>query len=288
MIFSSVDSSLHLRLHLDSGEERARAALLGDVFGSSPEQALPQAGWQSLAFFTDAGVCVASAECGRLPLIIDGRPMRGAGLRRVGVAEPWRRRGLSRALVQAGIRWAEEGGLAPLFLYTAEPALYARSGFVPVAQHSFVGPAPMIVARASQRRLDPAADAALIRDLVTRRAPVSQRVAMAGDPDLFLAALDGAEDDWQLAYGIDDDILLVYALAHDRLLIADVAARSMPSLAQVLALVPSAVERVATLFSPDLLGWSGRPIVEDRGLMALGPLPPAMRQPFMLPPTAEF
>ena len=71
-------------------------------------------------------------------------------------------------------------------------------------------------------------------------------------------------------------------------MIVDIAARTIPTMAEIVDALRAGTRRVRTLFPPDRLSWDGVPTRDDTGLMIRGPVPAAMRRPFMLPPTTSF
>ena len=267
----------------------AYASLMLDVFdidvGARDALAGVDLAWMPFAAFTDDGACVASVEAAVLPLVCDGAPATGTGLRSVAVRPDWRGRGLFRTLTLQALAWCEAAP-GPTLLYAGEPALYTRFGFEALPQHAFLGAMPAALATVPARPLDLTTDLPLINRLLATRAPVSERCAMVGAPSLFLTALDD-EDDLAIAHLPALDALIVYELDAEALTLVDVVAASIPPLAAILGALPRR-RWLKTLFPPDRLGWEGAPVSDDTGLMARGPLPAAMRRPFMLPPTTSF
>ena len=266
----------------------AFAGMVEAVFDMALEAPADPSIWSTVACFDAAGACVAGAEFGRLPLMLDGRTRAAGTIRLVGVIEAWRGRGLFRAVMERFLRWSEAQGFDLLLLYAAIPELYHRFGFRGVTEHAFVAPAPAPVAGRPARLLDLARDRALVERLLAARAPVSRDVAVVDAPELFLHALAG-DNGLSLAHLPDADALIVFEAAEDEVLhLVDVVGAEVPSLPRILGALPRRFGRVRTLFPPDRLGWHGAPVAEDTGLMARGALPPAMERPFMMPPTVEF
>ncbi len=251
-----------------------------------PGRRLPPA-WQTFGLFEAGGRCVASAEIADLAVVADGRFHPAGGLRLIGVVEDWRGQGLFRDLMEQVLR--RSAGYEFVLLYAAEPDLYRRFGFEPVPQHAFVGAAPEATAAPAARPLPerrPTGDG-LVERLLARRAAVSDAVSLVGAPALFLDAI-AADDGVRLAHLPGPDALIAYEEEDDTLILVDMAAAAMPTLAEILGALPRRYAAVRTLFPPDRLGWHGAPVADDTGLMARGSLPPALRRPFMLPPTAGF
>jgi hypothetical protein len=104
---------------------------------------------------------------------------------------------------------------------------------------------------------------------------------------LLNAALD---PDIRLHYLPDNNVVVATGAADDRFRLYDIVGGDIPRLGRILAAFGPVTGEIEVCFPPDRLGWEGRPVVFDApcALMARGPLPPGLRQPFMLPPTAAF
>ncbi len=269
----------------DGARAAAYARLVGDIFATAPARpAVPDPPWDVLAYFEADGTCVAGIEIGALALLLDGAGATVSAIRLAGVAPSHRGRGLFRDLMKQALAICDARGDATL-LYTEDDGLYSRFGFVELAQHAFVGPPPTAPARRAAAPLDRAHAGALIDRLGPVRAPVSSRCAVRRGVDLLQANLD--DEDLRFAL-LDADTLLIYELDADELVVVDIVARTIPPLADIVGALGVGVRRVRTLFAPDRLGWDGTPVRDDTGLMVRGRLPPAMRRPFMLPPTTSF
>lgn len=273
----------------------AFAALLADIFGLdlAPLDRLggPDPAAMPFAFFDDSGTCVANLSAFPMPLVVDGVTVLAAGLQSGAVRPAWRGRGLYRDLARRALAWCEARGASPVLLCTTNPALYARE-FVVLPQHAFVGAPPPVegpVAPARALDLDRQPDLALVRRLLSGRMPVSAQVGLAGHATMFLlnAALDR---DIRLHYLPDDDVVVATGAGGDRFRLCDIVGSAIPRLARIVAAFGPAAGEIEVCFPPDRLGWQGRPVVFGGpcALMARGPLPPGLRRPFMLPPTAAF
>ena len=122
--------------------------------------------------------------------------------------------------------------------------------------------------------------------LLAARGPVSSRCSVIDDGGLAADLLGSGT--WPIAYDAALNVVIVHEVEDDTLVLVDVAAPRMPSAARILGALGARPARLRTLFPPDRLEWTGVPVADDTGLMVRGPLPPAMRLPFMLPPTAGF
>ena len=272
----------------DGPRAAAYARLLEDVFGATPDRSdVPDPPWDLLAFFEPDGDCVAGVEVGELSLVLDGVHSVAIAIRLAGVVPSHRGRGLFRDLMDTALQMCGERGHAvPTLLYTEDSALYTRFGFAPLVQHAFVGAPPDAAVRGTARPLDRAEADALIQRLASVRAPVSLHCAVRGAADLLRSNLD----DEDLRFAVIDSLeaLLAYERDEDDLVIVDIVARTIPTMAEIVGALGAGVRRVRTLFPPDRLGWEGVPTRDETGLMIRGRVPPAMRKPFMLPPTTSF
>ena len=267
----------------------ARAALLRTVFeldvGGAEAPSDPD--WMPFGLYRETGACVGCVEATVLTMMFDGDRGAATAIRRAAVDPDWRGQGLFRDLMTDVLTWCDRAP-GPTLLYTEDPALYERFGFKSVVQHRFSGSTPARLARPEARRVEGRGSrvAAMLRDRLTKRVPVSRQCAVVGADQLALDALLAGED-IHLADATDIDALVAYEIEDDTIVLVDIVAPAIPSMAEIAARLP-ARSRIATLFPPDALDWPGEPILDETGLMARGDLPPAMRRPFMLPPTADF
>lgn len=260
------------------------------VFDLPPQKPTPLSPrWTPLAFFDATQRCVASIEVAVLPLVCDGRDATATAVRLVATDPAWRGQGLFRDLMERALALCATMSDGPCLLYTAEPAIYDRFGFLPLEQHAFVGAPPTLRDGAGARTLDVsrADDRRLVERLLETRTPVSDRCAVVAAPALFMSFVTGA-DDLVLAYDAAGELLVAYERDDDCVTIVDVVAAAMPPLDVILRAIKRPITRLKTLFPPDRLGWDGEAVAEDTGLMARGQRPAAMTRPFMLPPTTGF
>lgn len=275
----------------------AFAGLLQDIFelditpigrqGGPDPQCMP------FAYFDPSGACVANVSAFSMPVMIEGRHVLAAGIQSVAVRPQWRGKGLYRDLLKRALGWCDQQGCELVGLYTDNPALYHSHGFQVVPEHLFVGapPLPMEDSQAS-RRLSPgcAEDVSLIRELLATRTPVSLQTGLVDQGTMFLlnVALD---TDLDLAYLEEAEAVVVFQQDGDgSFRLVDVVASAIPSLATILAGLRMRPSRVEVCFPTDRLDWTGTATPANQGisLMFKGELPPALHQPFMLPPTAAF
>ncbi len=244
----------------------------------------------------EEGKVVAHAGVLELPLVIEGRPVRAAGVHAVATDPAHRGRGHMKRVVEAALAFVDER--YELAVLTAgEAELYTRFGFRVVPEHRFVGGKPGIATAASRvaraktpatpgedrlprggsppplRRLDPdrAEECAILRRLLRDRAPVSALLGVTRESPVFLFNTAGHP----LHYAPDLDAVLMFDVVDRSLRLKDVVADAIPSLEEVLARVPEPFERVEVWFAPDRLGGNLRaePWIfgGDEVLMARGP-----------------
>jgi GNAT superfamily N-acetyltransferase len=207
-------------------------------------------------------------------LVVAGRPMLVGGVHAVVTHPDHRGRGLSRALMEEALAWCD--ARYGTVLLTGEPALYDRYGFRSWPEHRFAGNRRGSGGSGVLRPLDrrSAADGALLLRLLDARAPVSKRLGIVRDRAIFL--FDTAL--WPLHYAETLDAVVAYSVKDGTLRLFDVVAERMPSLDDVLALVPEPFGRVEVYFAPDLVGEDGltpepHPLGIDDHLMIRGPWP---------------
>ncbi|MBD9374110.1 GNAT family N-acetyltransferase [Rhizobium sp. ARZ01] len=271
--------------------------LLLDVFGLdiSPVDGLGGPDPSSLpsAYFDAAGRCVANFTAFSMPLMIDGRMVKAAGLQSGAVRTEHRGRGLFRDLIRRTLERCDEGGFEAIALYTDKPALYEPYGFAIVPAYRFRGAAPQVpTGSPSARRIDlnDQDDLTLVQRLLNARMPVSQRFAVAQQATMFLMNAFFSED-VTLSHLPDQDAVIVWRGGEDGSLeLLDVVAAKIPSLAAILRALGVPPPTVDVAFPPDRLGWHGEPQAEqgelsfmmrsDRDFPSIGPA--------RLSPMAEF
>jgi hypothetical protein len=221
-----------------------------------------------------------------LPLVIEGR-RRSVGSIHAVCTDPDRRgRGLGRGLMQEALA-ACRGRHETLVLTTLVPDFYHPLGFRPVQEHAFARALPPRAGRGlGGRPLTGApADVRLLRRLLERRAPVSERLGSLERGVVFVVALMLAWGDLsRVHYHPELDALTVHEVRDRTLLLYDVVAPAIPSLERLAAAIGADADRVLAFFPPDRLGDGFRAEPWDRGralevgdeafagLMALGPV----------------
>lgn len=218
---------------------------------------------------------VANVDLFREILWLSGARNEAFGLQAVVVRPDWRGRGLFRDLMTRALAHAD--ARADLVLLATEtPALYIPFGFRPLAEASFLGRITPGGGRENHRRLslENDLDVALIRDLFTRRTPVSLVCSTCDHPaSFFLKAIESPE----IALVHLPDLDAVVAIEDDEpgvLRLLDVVAPTIPPLDAIAAALGTHADRAHVFVTPDRLAWppeTTRP--EDAGTMVRGPFP---------------
>jgi GNAT superfamily N-acetyltransferase len=280
------------------------AALLGRVWPALPAGvARAEAlgfGWAAVStpFVRWEGArAVAHVGVIELPLLIAGRRCRVGSIHAVCTDPEHRGRGLGLALMQEALA-ACRSRYDTLVLTTLIPDFYARLGFRTVREHAFSRPlAPSPRPGAGGRALtDAADDMRLLRRLLERRAPVSERLGALEAGTVFVIALLLTWGGFsRVHYHAALDVLTVHEVRRRTLVLYDVVGTAVPPLEPLTAAIGADADRVVTLFAPDRLGDGFRAEPWDAiqaealgdawfaGLMALGPLA-VEGGAFMLPP----
>ena len=246
--------------------------------------------YRAFSYLNEAGFCVANAATFTLPLILNGRPVAAMGIQSVATRPSWRRRGLSHNLLERALQWCDAN--TPLtFLMTSIPGFYKPMGFKIVPQFAYAGDAPTALPplpRCRRLDLDAGNDRQFLATMLRRRTPVSTRFAVDGLPGAFvLNLLDQTEFSvWHSA--ALDAVVVTGERLDDELCVIDIAAPTMPKLADVLAALGVSPRRAEVHFPPDLLGWDGTAIPTETSAVLMIRGDPGSLEPFMFPETAAF
>ncbi|WP_416065229.1 GNAT family N-acetyltransferase [Rhizobium sp. ZK1] len=274
----------------------ALVSLLDDTFGIDidPLRELGGADPTSMPFgwFTEGGVLAANLSAFAMPFVLNGRLVNAAGLQSGAVRPPWRGRGLYRDVTHKALGWCEAQGFEAIILYTDKPDLYEPYGFRSLPLHKYAGPAPAPAGSAASRPLQPrdAGDLALLQDLLANRKPISETLAVASSPAMFLINTQ-FDPDVRLSYLEESKAVIAWKMpAAGHFVLLDVIATEIPPLAAILAGLGVEATTVETLFRPDRLGWSGRALPYEGGtrLMLRGMEVVSLDHPAMLSPMADF
>ncbi len=216
----------------------------------------------------DGEAVVANVSVNRMALVIAGKPVRGIQLGTVMTAEPYRRRGLSRFLMQRVLaEWAGKADLVYLFANDSVLDFYPKFGFVPVeeTQYTLDLPAQGAAPPAACRPLD--MDDPADRQFLVQRAqegnPYSEIRVSCGSLALFYAS--GFLKDAFFALP-EWDLAGVLSRTPEGLLVSDLFGKAGAPLPAVLrALAGGAGGRVVLGFPPAERpdGCLPRPYKED-------------------------
>ncbi|WP_374379831.1 GNAT family N-acetyltransferase [Dongia sp.] len=271
----------------DPARRRPWLDLLDDIFGIDLT-AFNQLGiWSAehRAFcYWDGGTLAAHVAYRPVPLTVDGTIVAAGQIHGVATRAPYRQRGLFQDLMGRCLAHCD-AHCDLQFLYTETPDLYTPFGFRILPEYSFRGRfAGTSGQQPSSRPLTPIADLALIQRLFAGRRPVSERLGLCANVDIFLIHAI-AHPHWHLSYLQAEDVLVVWEKATRRRLI-DIAGARLPAPQTLLSLLGE--DELDILFPPDLLDGSFTPVPhvpEDNDLlMVRGHC--TIREPVMLPLTA--
>jgi len=274
----------------------ALVSLLDDTFGIDidPLRELGGADPTSMPFgwFTDEGVLAANLSAFAMPFVLNGRLVNAAAFQSGAVRPPWRGRGLYRDVTRKALAWCETQGFEAIILYTDKPDLYEPYGFRSLPLHKYVGAAPMSEGVATSRSLQPrdANDLALLQVLLGNRKPISETLAVASSPAMFLINTQ-FDPDVRLSYLKESKAVIAWKMpAAGHFVLLDVIATEIPPIAAILAGLGIEATVVETLFRPDRVGWSGKALSYEGGtrLMLRGMEEVSLDHPAMLSPMADF
>jgi len=253
-------------------DTRARAAfkdLIRDVFG------LDFSAWDAAGYWDEAYVpftlfdgerAVASVCMYLMDAVVDGRPHPLVQVSGVATRLEWRRRGLSRQLLEAGLGWARQRTRGS-FLFADDEAvsLYRRVGFAACEEYVESIAAPPVLHRPGARRLD--MDAAHDRDLLyalaQRRDVVSDRFGVRNARLLMFHAMYRVRDGVWVVPALDCAVL--FRRQAGVLHVYDIVAERMPHWSALYPYLADANDRqVEFNFATDKLGLEG---VERQPLM---------------------
>jgi GNAT superfamily N-acetyltransferase len=224
-----------------------------------------------------------------VPLRLDGRAVRVAGIHAVCTLPSHRRRGcyrraMERALAFVDARWELSQ------LYTDEPALYEPFGFGVVPTRRWeASRAAADPTLALARRVDPVADLPDLVAALSRRTPVSHRYAAMDDGWLFGIDALLSTGDLSLVWRVPElDVFVGGRLEGERFTLGDVVGRELPGWAELAPRLPGRGP-VRLAFTPDRfpeaharsLGPAG-----DGSYMVRGPFP-LHGQDFAVPPLCQ-
>ena len=187
-----------------------------------------------------------------LAYMVDGVPLRAAGIHAVTTRDDHRGRGIARRLLTEAVAHGERDH-PTLVLFADLAGVYEPHGFRIVPRHRFTGRwegaprdrGPRL------RKADPEseADRRFVREVLARRIPVSRRLGAGPDPLCF-----GFFAANRVPWLAPDDGLVVYAREGDgETVLEDVVASAPVERDAILAGIGAPAGPVRYMFTPDLL-----------------------------------
>jgi len=221
-----------------------------------------------------------------MPYVIEGERRQLGGVHAVCTLESERRQGHFRGLMEELLEYCD-GRYEALELGTENPEYYEPFGFRVIPEHRFVASVSSLAGGEGFRPIDAtrSSDLELLDRLLGARAPVSQRVGVVDERDVFKFS-QGTEG---LHYSQALDCFAVFAIEGTRLVLSDVVARELPPLEALLSELAPPVEEVEFHFSPDCFDVDARSEVfryDGDCYMVRGPFA-AEGEAFMVPPPAR-
>jgi len=235
---------------------------------------------------------IANVSVTLMPLLIDGRTLRGLQIGTVGTLPDYRGRGLSRRLMEHVIEtYRDSVNLMFLFANDEVVRFYPKFGFDTYRESVFVSHRPVVPAASPARRLDLSrpAELALLKQRLDRRQPLSR---LFGATDYAFITLWHALNIFpQKIYNLEHEGVIAFASCREGVLnIYDLVFEKSFDLEAVLsALVgDDGVKSVRWHFTPDVVPfpYDSLDAPEDSTLFVRGPFSPG-GGPFKFPFTAQ-
>jgi predicted N-acetyltransferase YhbS len=218
--------------------------------------------------------------------VVGGERLQFGGVHAVITLESERRRGHFRRIMEELLDYCD-GRFAALELGTENPEYYEPFGFRVVPEYRFAAPVRSTGGTAGFRAIDPGSiqDVALLDRLLTDRTPVSNRLGVVDERDVFKFT-QGVED---VFYSAALDCLAAFEIEGRRMLLSDVVANELPSIDAILHELEQPIDEVVFHFSPDRFDVDAHPEAyrhDGDVYMVRGPLG-IETEPFMVPPPAR-
>jgi GNAT superfamily N-acetyltransferase len=223
-----------------------------------------------------------------VPLRLDGRSVRVAGIHAVCTLPAYRRRGCYRRTMERALAFVEpRWELAQL--YTDEPALYEPFGFEVVATRRWEADRPAGPGSAGARPIDPAAELPALVAALSRRTPLSHRYASMDDG--WLLGIDAllSTGDLSLVWRVPElDAFVAGRLEGERFTLCDVIATELPDWPALAPRLPGHGP-VRLAFTPDRFPAAHARLLgpaQDGYYMVRGPFP-LHGKDFAVPPLCQ-
>jgi predicted N-acetyltransferase YhbS len=221
-----------------------------------------------------------------MPYVLNGQEVRVGGIHGVCTLESQRRKGHFRRIMEEALDFCESR-FYTLELGTENPEYYEPFGFRVVPEHRFVARVRSSRGRPGFRPIDPARadDLELLDRFLLDRTPVSKRLGVVGERDVFKFS-QGTKG---LHHSETLDCLAVFEIENSRLSLYDVVSTQLPSIDELLAQISAVIDQIEFYFSPDRFDVEARPELHrylDDHYMVRGPFA-AESELFMVPPPAR-
>jgi GNAT superfamily N-acetyltransferase len=280
----------------DGSKRESLITLFQVVFGFSPDflRAFYEKGYWDPSYrpfsYFDGQRAVANVSIFDMPLVINGKEVKAAGIQSVMTHPDYRRKGLIRRLFHELFEQCrQEYDL--FFLVARDPELYLKFDFHLVPQSHFVCEevkklkpiSPMVPLNVHHEE-----DCRLLKRLFRRRTPVSNVFGFVDHQStFFLNMFSGTKT--EVAYLPSLDIALVYSLKGSVLHLYDVVGGHIPPLDVICSSFDPLITKAEIYFSPDLLQteYIAQPPHTHAKLMVRGEFP-VKDLLFEVPPVAIF
>lgn len=237
---------------------------------------------------------VAHAGILSLPLVLNGRSARWAGVHAVCTDPAFRGRGHFKAIMNEVVETCSEE-VEGMLLFTGNPELYTRFGFECVQEHRFLcrnlhagGESGDEAFRPIKK--DRLGDLELLWKFLKEAKPSSYRYGFTGDPQhMLLNEVLACGDLERFYFSPRLEGLAVFEILGASLRLYDWIGAELPDLEEILACMPRRIHRVELYFSPDRFprAWTSEPMAfAGDQLMVRGDFP-LKGQRFMVPPLAH-
>ena len=225
-----------------------------------------------------------------IPLVVDGEARVVAGVHGVCTHPAYRRRGAFADAMRRALYFSDQRYDTSI-LWTEEPAIYERFGFARVEEHALALACAPRMGAARAMDLDEPSELARLRSALSRRTPVSPRIATRDRGWHFLidAALWRTSGQAPTLWAIDAwDVIVATHESDDTLYVHDVIAETEVPLDAVLEAIPTTAPRMELTFGPPWGGVIGHPITHPMSdvLMVRG-APLGIEAPFALSPLSR-
>lgn len=207
--------------------------------------------------FFNGDEAVANVSMFAMPLLIEGKRIKGAGIQSVMTDPDYRGRGLMKQLFQLMLTDLDKQSEVS-FLFTDKPDLYTPFGFRILQEHYFTG----AFSSDAEKKGDPFRkliffnrdDAEILRDLFQTRVPLSHQFFPLSYESSFYLNMYNPHFGEKLYYSKELETVIVAEINGDALRLYDIIGRKRPELNKIANRIMEPFSRVELYFQPDLLG----------------------------------